>query len=205
MHLRRSTRGLAALFAASAFVLLAAAPASAAVNTGVVQAGSSITINGTPPTVFPLGSPPTTPNVCAPNPTWAAPSIDVDFDGAGGTSISGPGAYHFAASDFVAGGTTFQIKVNGVAATTGTVTGGTISQGLSVEAVVSDCAGVQKCKTKPIALTVTGTWTGGLTSSGTATVSGTSPAVTAFPGCNTLVAGALVGKTITGNLTLVFP
>lgn len=211
MRIALARSAAVAVVAAFASIAVMAGPASAAVVPAEIQTGSTLTIDPTgTPTVFNLGDPPNPPYTCATNPPiWTAPTIAVDFDGVGGTFIDAPSAYSFPRTDFVAGGTTFQIQIEGVNDTFGTIDPATdsVSQPVSLRARVYNCNGSGPvCTTGTITPTLTGTYNGaGFTpvTGDDAHVTGSAVVTTQF-GCNAAVAAAINGKVVAVDLQLEF-
>lgn len=210
-----TSRALLGITAAFALLLIMASPASA--STGNITAGSfSIqTVNPVETYSFTIGGAPPANAPCADD--GVDPSIEVTFDGSGGTLVTGVNFGKGQVEVPAASGNWYYMNLSlGTGTKTGTISGSSITQAISLRATLhpitnplTDCA----VKTTAVCtlqtnMTLSGSWSGGNTPPGTAVVSGgpfnigragacAAPFATRFPATGTLAQATVTGLTVT--------
>lgn len=202
---------------ATALGVLAALALPAAAATGSITAGtiSLGTVNPSESYVITIGGPPPAGAPCADD--GVDPTIDITFDGSGGTLVTFLNLGKHQLQVPGSSGNWYAMKVAlGTGSKAGTISGGTITQNLSLRITfhpivnpsvdcVNDTNAVCTLQTN---LTLSGSWSGGNTPPGTAVVSGgphnvtragacAAPFATRFPATGTLAQATVTGLTIT--------
>lgn len=213
--IRNTARAAIALATVATVLVALALPAAAA--TGSITAGT-INLGTVNPVETYSTSIGTAPPEGAPCPTTGADqTIDIDFDGSGGTMVTGVSLEKVQLEVPAGSGSWYYGNVSlGSGPKNGTISGGTITQNLSLRLTFSRITNPvgTSCDVKTAALctlqtnmTLTGSWSGGLTPPGTMVVSGgpfpvaragacNAPFATRFPATAPFASSSATGLTV---------